>query len=112
MEYRPSRPLFFRDSGDYRTQTVYDPEAPPLLCHNSNPCGDLAPSSRIGASSMDRLISFEPNPGIIAFFGEGARRTDPERTSLAPSDATATSPSSNSPANAKADWAPAGGRRE
>jgi hypothetical protein len=78
LEYQPLRSLFFRVIGEYRNQSVDAPRSAitgaPLLLSN----GDAASSSLIRTLRVDWLISFEPNPGTVAFFGYGSTLDRPE----------------------------------
>jgi hypothetical protein len=81
LEYQPTRSFFFRVIGEYLAQTVDAPRSAtthlPLLLAD----GTLAPVSHVRTLRTDWLISFEPNPGTVAFFGYGSAMDRPEERS-------------------------------
>jgi len=71
LEYQPNRSLFFRLITEYRSErrvALQDPASGlPLLVN-----GTLAGQQRLDGLRMDWLVSFEPTPGTVAFFGYGS----------------------------------------
>jgi hypothetical protein len=70
LEYQPRRSLFFRIVGEYRAQrqaSLEDPRTGELLVVDGVP----STPERINALRVDFLISYEPTPGTVAFFGYG-----------------------------------------
>jgi len=71
VEYQPTRELFFRVIGEYRSQrqdALRDPvTGAPLLAGGTA----SAPGSFNGLR-VDLLASYEPTPGTVAFFGYGS----------------------------------------
>jgi hypothetical protein len=78
VEYQPRRSLFFRAIGEYRSQrraALQDPyTGDPLVVDD-----ELSTLQRLNGLRIDLLISFEPTPGTVAFFGYGSSM-DTERT--------------------------------
>jgi hypothetical protein len=78
VEYQPRRSLFFRAIGEYRSQrraALQDPyTGDPLVVDD-----ELSTAQRFNGLRIDLLISFEPTPGTVAFFGYGSSM-DTERT--------------------------------
>ena len=71
MEYQPRRSLFFRIIGEYRSQrqaSLEDPRTGELLIVD----GDYSTPQKINGLRVDFLISYEPTPGTVAFFGYGS----------------------------------------
>jgi hypothetical protein len=69
-EYQPTRALFFRVVGEYRSErqaALLDPSGRPLFVR-----GQLADAIRLNGLRMDFLLSYEPTPGTVAFFGYGS----------------------------------------
>lgn len=72
VEYQPTRALFFRAVGEYRSErraALLDPwtGARHLIVD-----GELADAARSNTLRLDLLLSYEPTPGTVAFFGYGA----------------------------------------
>ncbi len=71
LEYQPRRSLFFRLIAEYRSERVAALEDPrtgaPLSVG-----GGIAGPIRSDGLRMDWLVSFEPSPGTVAFFGYGS----------------------------------------
>ena len=84
MEYQPTRSFFFRVIGEYRGESVDAPRSAtthlPLLLSD----GSLPELSKVRALRTDWLISFEPNPGTVAFFGCGSTLDRPEEAGSRP----------------------------
>ncbi len=71
MEYQPSRSLFFRVVCEYRTQrqaALEDPHSGDLLIVDGVP----STAQRFNGLRVDFLVSYEPTPGTVAFFGYGS----------------------------------------
>lgn len=71
LEYQPTRALFFRVVGEYRSQrqaALIDPVTARPLLRN----GQLEGPSSFNGLRMDCLVSYEPTPGTVAFFGYGS----------------------------------------
>lgn len=72
MEYQPNRALFFRVVGEYRSQrqdVLYDPwTGTTRLVVSGVPVG----AAMSNGLRLDFLLSFEPTPGTVAFFGYGS----------------------------------------
>jgi hypothetical protein len=70
-EYQPTRALFFRIVGEYRSErqaALLDPTGgQPLLVN-----GAVASAQSFNGLRLDCLVSFEPTPGTVAFFGYGS----------------------------------------
>ncbi len=70
VEYQPSRVLFFRAIGEYRSERragLVDPgTGAPLLV-----AGEAQPATAFNGLRADFLASFEPTPGTVAFLGYG-----------------------------------------
>jgi hypothetical protein len=78
VEYQPTRELFFRAIGEYRserTAALQDPASgAPLLIG-----GEAQPQTAFNGLRVDLLASFEPTPGTVAFLGYGSSlETDAE----------------------------------
>lgn len=75
IEYQVTRPLFFRLVGEYRSQRTAQllsaVEGLPLLVG-----GALVPKSETNNLRLDALLSFQPSPGTVAFFGYGTGLDD------------------------------------
>jgi hypothetical protein len=72
LEYQPNRALFFRVVGEYRTQrqdALYDPWTGQyrLVVRGTPGAAQQANGLR-----LDLLLSYEPAPGTVAFFGYGS----------------------------------------
>jgi hypothetical protein len=71
IEYQPTRALFFRAVAEYRSQrqaALVDPTTgQPLMKY-----GRVADAGRFDGVRIDFLVSFEPRPGTVAFFGYGS----------------------------------------
>ena len=70
-EYQPTRALFVRVVGEYRSQrqaALLDPwSARPLLVD-----GSVARGTSVNGLRLDFLVSYKPTPGTVAFFGYGS----------------------------------------
>jgi len=78
LEYQPSRALFFRAIGEYRSErraALVEPgTGVPLLVG-----GSTAPPTAFNGLRVDLLASFQPTPGTVAFLGYGSSlETDEE----------------------------------
>ncbi|HEX6104872.1 MAG TPA: DUF5916 domain-containing protein [Gemmatimonadales bacterium] len=78
LEYQPSRALFFRAIGEYRSErraALVEPvTGEPLYVG-----GVAGPASEYNGLRVDLLASFEPTPGTVAFLGYGSSlETDAE----------------------------------
>ena len=75
LEFQPTRSLFFRVVGEYvaqRTAALEDARTgDPLSIDGSASVPDESNRMRV-----DWLVSFEPSPGTVAFFGYGASLED------------------------------------
>jgi len=71
VEYQPTRALFFRAVAEYRSQrqaALVDPTTgQPLMRY-----GLVADAVHVDGLRVDFLVSFEPRPGTVAFFGYGS----------------------------------------
>jgi len=71
MEYQPSRSLFFRAIGEYRSERRAALQEPgtgaPLFVG-----GAPAAATEFNGFRLDLLASFEPTPGTVAFLGYGS----------------------------------------
>ena len=73
VEYQPTRALFFRVVSQYqaqRTSVLLTPWGQELLRQD----GSLVGGGEVGALQTDWLVSYEPTPGTVAFFGYGDTR--------------------------------------
>jgi uncharacterized protein DUF5916/cellulose/xylan binding protein with CBM9 domain len=81
LEYQPTRALFFRLVGEVlseRQAALADPRTgEPLLVG-----GSAQPASESGGLRVDGLISYEPTPGTVAFFGYGSQHDTDEPSDL------------------------------
>jgi hypothetical protein len=73
VEYQPTRALFFRVVSQYqaqRTSGLLTPTGDQIFLQNGSPVagGDG------GTLQTDWLVSYEPTPGTVAFFGYGDTR--------------------------------------
>ncbi len=71
LEVQPNRALFFRLVTEYRSERqadLRDPVSGDLLLVNNA----LVPAHHTDQLRMDWLISYEPTPGTVAFFGYGS----------------------------------------
>ena len=71
LEYQPTRALFFRAVTEYRSErqaALLDPTTGLPLMRNGRP----ADAMRFDGVRVDLLVSFEPRPGTVAFFGYGS----------------------------------------
>jgi len=78
IEYQPKRSLFFRVIGEYRSQrqdVLEDPRTGDRLIVKNV----LSTSQRFNGLRLDFLLSYEPTPGTVAFFGYGSS-LDADRT--------------------------------
>jgi hypothetical protein len=78
VEFQPSRALFFRAIGEYRSDrqaALIDPgTGAPLFVD-----GAAQPETDFNGLRVDLLASYEPTPGTVAFFGYGSSmETDAE----------------------------------
>jgi hypothetical protein len=77
VEYQPTRALFFRVIGEYRSQrraALVDTRTnDPLLIG-----GQPATRTEINTMRMDWLASYEPTPGTVVFLGYGATLSTPK----------------------------------
>jgi hypothetical protein len=71
LEYQPNRALFFRVIAEYRSERrsalLDSVSGLPLLVG-----GVLAGPQRVDGLRVDWLVSYEPSPGTVAFFGYGS----------------------------------------
>jgi hypothetical protein len=70
VEYQPSRVLFFRAIGEYRSErraALVDPGTGASLLV----AGEPQPATAFNGLRADFLASFEPTPGTVAFLGYG-----------------------------------------
>jgi len=77
IEYQPSRALFFRFIGEYRSErraALLDPQTGDPLVEN----GAAAPRRDTNTLRMDWLASYEPTPGTVIFLGYGAILATPK----------------------------------
>lgn len=78
VEVQPRRSLFFRVVAEYRSErraSLQDPRTgEPLIVQ-----GALSTPQRFNGLRLDLLISYEPTPGTVAFFGYGSS-LDSDRT--------------------------------
>jgi hypothetical protein len=70
-EYQPKRSLFFRVIAEYRTQRQSGLEEA-LTGQQLVVAGSPSVPSRFRGLRVDWLVSFEPTPGTVAFFGYGS----------------------------------------
>jgi hypothetical protein len=71
LEYQPTRALFFRAVAEYRSErqaALVDPTTGLPLMRDGRP----ADAMRFDGIRVDFLVSFEPRPGTVAFFGYGS----------------------------------------
>ncbi len=71
LEYQPSRALFFRAIGEYRSEhraELLDPGSGDSLFVSGEP----QPAVDFNGLRVDLLASFEPTPGTVAFLGYGS----------------------------------------
>jgi hypothetical protein len=71
VEYQPQRALFFRVVTEYRSER----QAPLLDPRTAHPLvvdAALAAAMRSDGLRVDFLVSYEPTPGTVAFFGYGS----------------------------------------
>ena len=71
LEYQPNRALFFRLITEYQSErraALQDPTTGLPLVVN----GSIAGPERTDGLRMDWLVSYEPTPGTVAFFGYGS----------------------------------------
>jgi hypothetical protein len=71
VEFQPTRALFFRAIGEYRsdrTAALLDPVAGSPLFVDGTP----EPETSFNGFRLDLLASFEPTPGTVAFLGYGS----------------------------------------
>jgi hypothetical protein len=73
VEYQPTRALFFRVVSQYQSQRTSQWKTPwgqELFREGGTPAG----GGELGALRTDWLVSYEPTPGTVAFFGYGDTR--------------------------------------
>jgi hypothetical protein len=71
VEYQPTRALFFRAIGEYRSERsapLRDPSTGESLYVDGQP----GSGSEFNGLRVDLLASFEPTPGTVAFLGYGS----------------------------------------
>jgi hypothetical protein len=81
VEYQPTRALFFRVVSQYqaqRTSALRTPTGEQLFLANGSPVGE----GDAGTLQTDWLVSYEPTPGTVAFFGYGDTRRGIETSSF------------------------------
>ena len=81
LEYQPDRSLFFRLVGEYRSErqaALRDPLTGTVLLIN----GTGSTDGETNAFRIDGLLSFEPSPGTVAFFGYGSSLSGPRTLSF------------------------------
>ena len=80
LEIQPSRVLFVRVVAEYRSerQATWQTEEGRLIAAN----GQAMPARESNRLRMDWLLSYEPTPGTVAFFGYGDTRADFQSSSL------------------------------
>jgi hypothetical protein len=81
VEYQPTRALFFRVVSQYqaqRTSGLRTPTGDQIFLQNGSPLsgGDF------GTLQTDWLVSYEPTPGTVAFFGYGETRAGIDSSKL------------------------------
>jgi len=78
LEYQPSRALFFRAIGEYRSESrgaLQDPTTGDSLYVGGLP----QPATEFNGLRVDLLASYEPTPGTVVFLGYGSSlETDQE----------------------------------
>ena len=82
VEYQPTRALFFRVVSQYqsqRTSGLRTPSGAQIFLANGTP----VLGGEAGTLQTDWLVSYEPTPGTVAFFGYGDTRDGFETTSIA-----------------------------
>jgi hypothetical protein len=82
VEYQPTRALFFRVVSQYQAQRTTGLRTPTgeqifLLATGSPVVG-----GEVGSLQTDWLVSYEPTPGTVAFFGYGDTRAGLETSSF------------------------------
>jgi hypothetical protein len=82
MEYQPTRALFFRVVGEYRSQrqaALVDPATgQPIYL-----AGAPIPPTSLNGLRVDFLLSYEPTPGTVVFIGYGSSLATTRMLSLA-----------------------------
>jgi hypothetical protein len=81
IEYQPMRALFFRVVGEYRSErqaALFDPASGQPLMRN----GRVADAASFDGLRIDVLVSYEPHPGTVAFFGYGSSLESGQALSL------------------------------
>ena len=81
VEYQPTRALFFRVVSQYqaqRTSGLRTPDGQQIIYVTGVP----ALGGETGALQTDWLVSYEPTPGTVAFFGYGDTRAGLESSSF------------------------------
>ena len=71
VEYQPTRALFFRVVSEYRSErqaALEDPRTGALLVID----GIASTAQKFNGLRVDLLVSYEPTPGTVAFFGYGS----------------------------------------
>jgi hypothetical protein len=81
VEYQPTRALFFRVVSQYqaqRTSGLRTPDGQQIFL----PGGTPALGGDFGTLQTDWLVSYEPTPGTVAFFGYGDTRAGVDTSKL------------------------------
>jgi hypothetical protein len=81
VEYQPTRALFFRVVSQYqsqRTTGLRTPTGEQIFLVTGSPLS----GGDVGSLQTDWLVSYEPTPGTVAFFGYGDTRTALETSSF------------------------------
>ena len=81
VEYQPTRALFFRVVSEYqsqRTSGLRTPTGAQLFTQTGRP----VVGGELGTMRTDWLVSYEPTPGTVAFFGYGDTRAGEESTRI------------------------------
>jgi hypothetical protein len=81
VEYQPTRALFFRLVSQYqaqRTSGLRTPTGEQIFITNGSP----VIGGEFGTLRTDWLVSYEPTPGTVAFFGYGDTRAGIETSSF------------------------------
>jgi hypothetical protein len=81
VEYQPTRALFFRVVSQYqaqRTTGLRTPTGEQIFLSTGSPVS----GGDVGSLQTDWLVSYEPTPGTVAFFGYGDTRAGLEPSSF------------------------------
>jgi hypothetical protein len=81
VEYQPTRALYFRVVSQYqaqRTTGLRTPTGDQIFTSG----GQAVTGGDVGSLQTDWLVSYEPTPGTVAFFGYGDTRADFQSSSL------------------------------